>query len=274
MERQANSELIGSPISEDEALRRLGLTDDASSRYYAAWWLGRHRSDDPRTITLLLEALRQRSVHNPDQDLDATAVARNAARALGKLGQAAHQAIPDLLRALDDDDPGLREAAARALGNLGAREAVEPLARRLKGGPAGPGRAQQGSARLVEPCEALLEALGELGVANSEVLEVITPFLDHERPVVSNAAARALLQLTGQPCWGERLVAMLRHPQLQVRRSALLDIGACGWLPALGPICATLAENSLKLIALRGLAEAAPSPGSAEAVLTAMDDLL
>jgi len=44
MERQANSELIGSPISEDEALRRdSAWTDDASSRYYAPGVLGRHR---------------------------------------------------------------------------------------------------------------------------------------------------------------------------------------------------------------------------------------
>ncbi|WP_259727431.1 HEAT repeat domain-containing protein [Synechococcus sp. CS-1326] len=255
-------------------MRRLGMVDDASSRYYAAWWLGRHRSNDPRTITLLREALRDRHVVDPGQDLDATAVARNAARALGKLGPAAHKAIPDLLSALEDDDPGLREAAARSLASLGARMAVEPLARRLKGGLSGPGRSQPGTARLVEPCDALIEALGELGVASSEVLEVITPFLEHERPVVSNAAARALLQLTGQPCWGERLVAMLRHPQLQVRRSALLDLGACGWLPALGAICTTLAENSLKLIALRGLAEAATDSSSAEAVLRAMDGLL
>ncbi|MFS6826288.1 HEAT repeat domain-containing protein [Cyanobium sp. ATX 6F1] len=250
------------------------MVDDASSRYYAAWWLGRHRSDNPRTITLLLEALRDRHVVHPGQDLDATAVARNAARALGKLGPAARQAIPDLLSALEDEDPGLREAASRSLGNLGAKEAVEPLARRLKGGLTGPGRSQSGTARLVEPCEAIIETLGELGVASPEVLEVITPFLDHERPVVSNAAARALLQLTGQPCWGERLVAMLRHPQLQVRRSALLDLGACGWLPALLPISQTLAENSLKLIALRGLAEAAADPCSTEAVLAAMDELL
>ena len=29
----------GDPISEDEALRRLRLTDDPSAQYYAAWWL-------------------------------------------------------------------------------------------------------------------------------------------------------------------------------------------------------------------------------------------
>jgi hypothetical protein len=48
--------------------------------------------------------------------VEENAVARNAARALGKLAPAAQAAIPDLLDTLEDEDPGLREAAARALG--------------------------------------------------------------------------------------------------------------------------------------------------------------
>jgi phycocyanobilin lyase alpha subunit len=82
-------------------------------------------------------------------------------------------------------------------------------------------------------------------------------------------------------------VELLQHQQLQVRRAALMDLGAAGWRPALEPIAATLAENSLKLIALRGLVEngvpsKAPSPSQSpasgdaatEAVLAAMDALL
>jgi phycocyanobilin lyase alpha subunit len=66
-----------------------------------------------------------------------------------------------------------------------------------------------------------------------------------------------------------------------------MDLGAAGWRPALEPIAATLAENSLKLIALRGLVEngvqsQSPSPSQSpasgdaatEAVLAAMDALL
>jgi hypothetical protein len=67
-----------------------------------------------------------------------------------------------------------------------------------------------------------------------------------------------LLQLSGDPRWGQLLLELLRHPQLQVRRAALMDLGAVGWRPALEPIRGTLAENSLKLIALRGLAERQP----------------
>ena len=277
----------GEPITEEEALHRLRLSDDPSAQYYAAWWLGRNRSRHPEALPLLQEALRQRRPRDSGAGVEENAVARNAARALGKLGAPAAAAIPDLLATLADDDHGLREAAARALGELRAVESVEPLRRRLATGPAVAGAQQPGTPRLQEPCEALLEALGEIGVAEPEVLAVIQPFVGHERPLIRSAACRALLQLTGEPRWGEQLVELLQHQQLQVRRAALMDLGAAGWRPALEPIAATLAENSLKLIALRGLVEngvpsKAPSPSQSpasgdaatEAVLAAMDALL
>jgi phycocyanobilin lyase alpha subunit len=53
-----------------------------------------------------------------------------------------------------------------------------------------------------------------------------------------------------------------------------MDLGAVGWRPALEPIRGTLAENSLKLIALRGLVEQGQGEPEAEAVLAVMDELL
>ena len=75
---------------------------------------------------------------------------------------------------------------------------------------------------------------------------------------------------------------LLQHEQLQVRRAALLDLGATGWRQAAPAIAATLAENSLKLIALRGLVEESPerdcgsvTPAAAEVeLLDTMDRLL
>jgi phycocyanobilin lyase alpha subunit len=262
----------GEPISEMEALERLRQTDDQSLQYYAAWWLGRMRSRHPEAVPLLRSALRQRQPRDPGAGVEHNAVARNAARALGKLGDPS--VVPDLLAALDDADDGLREAAARALGELGAAAAVEPIAARLASGLEGAGAPQPNSPKLQEPCEALIEALGDIGVTSAAVLAAIQPFTDHERPLIRSAAARALLQLTAEERWGEALLALLEHPQLQVRRAALMDLGAVGWRPALEPIRTTLAENSLKLIALRGLVErGAGEPGEA-ALLAAMDDLL
>ena len=145
----------GDPISEEEALRRLRLTDDPSAQYYAAWWLGRNRSSHPDAVPLLQEALRQRRPRDPGAGVEENAVARNAARALGKLGLPAQAAIPDLLATLEDDDHGLREAAARALGDLRAQAAVDPLRRRLASGPAVAGAQQPGTPACrnpVKPC--------------------------------------------------------------------------------------------------------------------------
>ena len=263
----------GEPITEAEALRRLRRSDDPSAQYYAAWWLGRNRTRHPEAVPLLQEALRQRRPRDTGAGVEENAVARNAARALGKLAQLAEPAIPDLLATLDDHDHGLREAAARALGELRASAAVPPLCRRLASGPTVAGAQQPGTPRLQEPCEALLEALGDIGISEPPVLSVIEPFVQHERPLIRSAACRALLQLTGEQRWGEQLVLLLQHQQLQVRRAALMDLGAAGWRPALDAIAATLAENSLKLIALRGLVEQGDTDG-AQPVLAAMDALL
>jgi phycocyanobilin lyase alpha subunit len=269
----------GEPISEAEALRRLRRSTDLSAQYYAAWWLGRMRSRHPDAVPLLQAALRQRLPPEYGVGVERNAVARNAARALGKLGDPG--AIPDLLSALEDEDDGLREAAARALGELRAEAAVPSLCRRLASGPTGAGGARTDSPRLREPCEAMLEALGDIGVGGSEAIKVIEPFTGHDRPLIRSAACRALLQLSKDGRWADELLRLLENPQLQVRRAALMDLGAVGWRPALEPIRITLAENSLKLIALRGLAENGSPPGEPsvgeiddETVLNAMDSLL
>lgn len=270
----ASTPMAGEPISEQEALRRLRQSDDPSQQYYGAWWLGRMRSQHPQAVPLLQQALRQRRPRDSGAGVEENAVARNAARALGKLAPAARAAIPDLLDTLQDADDRLREAAARALGQLVASEAIPALCEKLDSGPAVAGAQQANSPRLVEPCEALLEALGDIGINKPRVLAVVKPFLAHERPLIRSAAARTLLQLSGEARWGELLVDLLDHPQLQVRRAALMDLGAAGWRPGFKAIAATLAENSLKLMALRGLVEQGSGEPGDEALLACMDALL
>nr|AUG32601.1 phycocyanin alpha phycocyanobilin lyase [Paulinella longichromatophora] len=266
----------GKPISEAEALLWLKQTSDTSMQYYAAWWLGRNRSTHPETVFLLCQALNQRQPRAIESGVESNAVARNAARALGKLNDKA--AIPSLLRALEDDDDGLREATARALGEIKALEAIEPLVKRLASGPNVAGKPQENSPRLNEPCEAMLESLGNIGCPNPEVLSVLQAFSEHDRPLIRSASSRALLQLTGEPYWANILLDLLSHNQLQVRRSALMDLGAVGWRPALEAIMKTLAENSLKLIALRGLIEntstSHPQEPSINEIMLSMDKLL
>ncbi|MFN5515785.1 MAG: HEAT repeat domain-containing protein [Cyanobacteriota bacterium] len=262
------------PYTLEQALANLQQTEDTSARYYAAWWLGHSRIQDVRALESLVLALEDETDRSPDGGYP---LRRNAAKALGKLGYP--QAVPPLIRALQDDDYYVREAAARALGELEDSRAVAPLTALLAGGVAA-AQTEPDKPHLWQPYEAILEALGSLGAV--ETLAEIEPFLTHFAPKVQYAAARALYQLTLNPQYGDRLIQALQGPELQLRRSALMDLGATGYLPGATAIAQTFTENSLKLIALRDLWQAhrqrAPQKSllsqTSRDILALMDDLL
>ena len=122
----------------------------------------------------------------------------------------------------------------------------------LEGGVAAATRVP-GKPHLVQPYEAVIEALGTLGA--TEAIGLIEPFTQHSTEKVKYAAARAMYQLTQEEKYGEMLIQALSGEDLQLRRSALMDLGAVGYLKAGQAIANTLAENSMKLIALKGLLE-------------------
>ncbi len=271
----ADVAITGESLTLEQAIANLNQTEDPSLRYYAAWWLGRFRVTEPRAIAALVTALEDESDRSPDGGYP---LRRNAARALGKLNHP--EVAPALIRCLDCPDYYVREAATQALGELGDPVAIAPLQAKLSGGVTA-AVPVPGKPHLLEPYGAILEALGDLGA--TAAVPMIQPFLDHPRPNLQNSAARALYQLTGDGAYGERLVAVLQGPELQLRRSALMDLGAIGYLPGAAAIAAALTENSLKLIALKGLLDhhlqtpaqgPAPLDGQAIAVLDLMDSLL
>ncbi|MEL6381556.1 MAG: HEAT repeat domain-containing protein [Cyanobacteria bacterium J06626_18] len=251
--------------------------EDLGLRVYAAWWLGRFRVNQPEAISLLIAAL--------DDEDDRThaggyPLRRNAARALGKLGD--RRAVPGLIRALGCTDFYVREAAAQSLEMLGDATSVPTLLDVLNNRIPGTQPASE-PPYLVQPYDAILEALGGLGA--TEAIPGIQPFLTHDVPRIQFAAARALYQLTADPQeaaqYGERLKLALAHDDLQLRRSALSDIGAIGYFPAAEAIAETLAENSLKLIALQGVLQQQLNPEQEDQlsdqainVMTLMDSLL
>lgn len=262
-------------LTVDQAIANL-QGEDLGLRMYAAWWLGRFRVDDPTAIDVLMAAL-----HDEDDrtEVGGYPLRRNAARALGKLGD--KRAVPILLTALTCPDFYVREAAAQALENLGDTAGVPPLLQLLRDQIPGTLPAPE-PPNLVQPYDAILEALGGLG--DRSVIEDVRPFLDHEIPRIQYAGFRAMYQLCDEPeanQYGDRLIQALAGSELQLRRTALADLGAIGYLAAAQPIAATLAENSLKLISLKGLLEKqlqlAPLPNlstGAIEVMTLMDQLL
>ncbi len=253
-------------FSEEQILDNLRQQDDTSAQYYAAWWLGKMRSQHRDAIPLLIHTLS--ALNKQPVDPDRRGVALNSIRALGLLRDAS--ASGDLIRLLQSDDHSVREEAARSLGSMKDPGAIKPICQLLSGGIDKAGREQKGTALLREPCEALIEALGEIGDDSAMIQDTILPFCQHPRPLVRAAACRSLLQLTGCSQWAEELKTLLEHPEPLVRRGALLDLGATGWTAALPAIKTAAVEASLKLVALRGLAECSDDT----AVLDAMDDLL
>ena len=97
-------------LTVEQAIANLKQKEDLGSRYYAAWWLGRFRVKEPEAIDVLLIALEDESDRAPDGGYP---LRRNAARALGKLGE--KRAVPALIRCLEFPDFYVREAATQAL---------------------------------------------------------------------------------------------------------------------------------------------------------------
>lgn len=251
--------------------------EDLGLRVYAAWWLGRFRVKTTSAVQVLIAALTDEDDRTEGGGYP---LRRNAARALGKLSD--QQAVPALIQALNCSDFYVREAAAKALEQLGNPNAIPPLLQLLRNDVSGTLPAAD-PPNLVQPFDAIIEAFGTLGA--TATIPEIKPFLEHAVPRIQYAAARALYQLVADPQeaarYADRLIKALAHDDLQLRRTVLSDLGAIGYLPAAEAIAETLAENSLKLIALKGLLEkelqqtTAPElSDEAKRVMTLMDGLL
>lgn len=242
---EASSE-AAAPLTVEEAIANLRGTD-LSLRYYAAWWLGKFRVSSSTVVDALIEALEDEADRT---ELGGYPLRRNAARALGKLGD--RRAVPGLIRCLECSDFYVREAAAQSLEMLVDSAAIPALMRLIEEGVATAERVP-GLPHLRQPCEAIMEALGTLQA--KEAIPLIQPFLEHSIQRVRYAATRAMYQLTGDNTYGKPLVEALQGSDVVLRRVALSDLGAIGYLPAAEAIATAPAENSFKLIALKGLLE-------------------
>jgi phycocyanobilin lyase subunit alpha len=274
--RSSSDEAAATALTVEQAVANLTHAD-LSLRYYAAWWLGKFRVTEPAAVDALIAALEDESDRT---ELGGYPLRRNAARALGKLGD--RRAVPGLTQCLACEDFYVREAAAQSLGMLADTSCIPALLPLLQGGLAA-ARPVPGRPHLAQPYEAVMEALGMLAGGTewqSEAIALVQPFLEHSVERVQYAASRAMYQLTNEPQYGDRLVQALSADDINLRRVALSDLGAVGYLPAADAIATAAAENSFKLFSLKGLLERQvdrSQPDLSDAamrLMTLMDNLL
>lgn len=262
----------GEPLTIPQAIENL-QHEDLGLRAHAAWWLGKFRVKDPAAVVGLIAALEDDADRTPEGGYP---LRRSAARALGKLADL--QAVPALIECLNCADFYVREAAAQSLEMLGDPVCIPDLIWFLTASVRD-GKLLPNGEDFSQPYDAILEALGTLGA--TAAVPLIQPFLEHPIPRIQSAGLRAMYQLTQDATCGDRLVQALANHDLQVRRALLSDLGAIGYLPAAVPIAQTHAENSLKLIALKGILESqimlSPSDRLSDGaiqVMQLMDELL
>ncbi|MDC3048794.1 HEAT repeat domain-containing protein [Synechococcus sp. AH-736-A19] len=118
------------PLNETQVIQNLRQTKDPSAQYYAAWWLGKMRSQHPDAIPLLLRALEALDVTPIDPEQ--RGVALNAIRALGLLRDT--RAEQPLLPLLHSNDYTVREEVVRTLGAMGSCGAAEGIRALLASG--------------------------------------------------------------------------------------------------------------------------------------------
>lgn len=178
--RESAAWALGRLSDADEAVRNLagaplvGLLEDPSVAviHAAAAALGQVGAAEP-VVMRLVDQLRHR---DPE-------TRRGAARALGGLEAVA--AGPALLKALDDDEAGVRQEALAALGELGDRRAVGAFVERLLHDP-NPGVRAEAAYRT-----------GKLG--NEAAVAALRKSMSEDRDqAVRRWASWALLQLEGE----------------------------------------------------------------------------
>lgn len=257
----------GDPLTPEIQIHTL-RSGDSGERYYAAWWLGRMRIQ--AGVKPLIEAL----TYDQDRTIQGGyPVRRNAAQALGKLRDP--EAIPPLLEILECGDAHLLGIVAQALGQIAEDhpEWVPQVSERLVTWLQG----QDPQAAPAIALEGVIETLGSLQVRSA--IPDLRPYLHHDSIRVHCSAARALYLLTSDPAHIQRLLAVLDHQVLTLRRGAVMDLGATGYLPGATAIAGAAVEANIKLLALKSMLDRHlaidPRPTSEVCgVLTVIDGLL
>ena len=200
--------------------------------------------------TQAVEPLSEVLLRDGDADVRAS-----AAWALGEIGDAS--AVETLIKALNDEDSGVREKAVAALGKMG-KDAFEPLVQALSAKKA---RVRKGAAlalgnlRIKDAIKPLSEALHDknfevrwcaaqsLANIGRDAFEVLLDASKEEDEEVRWCAASALGKLKDKRAV-QHLISLLDDPAEKVRASAAWALGEIGDASAVEKLIKALGDSS------------------------------
>ena len=219
---------INSPQSALKALDH----EDASLRYQAAWWLGKHRAVE--AVPKLMECL------NDARDRTAAGgypLRRQAARSLGLIRDS--KCTPALIKTLETEDVQLHEATLRALIEIEDHRCLDSLFTYLDKEVEG------------KPVEALIEALTAYKAWT--IREKIRPYLESDSERVASSAASFFFCCTGETTYLNTIINLLDHDNRFIRQSAAFDLARIASSEAARPIINAKIPNNIKMFAIKSI---------------------
>jgi HEAT repeat protein len=165
-----------------------------------------------------------------------SSVRQAAARALGQIGDV--RAVEPLIAALKNSKIVVGQAAAGALGQIGDARAVEPLIAALKG-------------KKYDVCKAAVAALAKIGVL---ALEPLIAALKDSRWDVREAVAGVLGEI-GDARAAEPLIFALNDSDNNVRKAAVGALGQIGDVRSIEPLIAALSRYDVRKAAVDALGQ-------------------
>lgn len=223
-------------LTEEEAIARLrkplDQLQEKSERYVAASYLSNFPSQ--KAIAALIETIEE-----SDSDLYHRIARRKSLESLGRLK--AQIALPTIRACLQDADPYTVENAVWAIGQIGTEE--EDILADITAILSKP----QQSYRLI------IHTLAKLGY--QPALAQIKPFTDSEDLSIASAAISACIQLTNDYSEIDKIVELLKHSNVNVRRACLQDLIDTKYYPAIPQIVKSPVSVAFRLRAVKTLAE-------------------
>lgn len=229
-------------ITEEQAIDLLQTPleqlEDQSDRYAAASHLVRFKSD--RSIKALIKAIAI-----CDDQLYNQITKRKAIETLGRFK--AEEALEIICSCLDDDDCYIVENAVWAIGEIGTEDEV--ILNQIT----------QTLAKPNQNYRVIIQVLAKL--AYYPAVEAIKPFIDHEDQCIGSAALSAIIRLTGDNSYTEKIVELLQSDSVNVRRACIQDLMDIKCFESIGAIASCPVSVVFRLRAIRALGETAISEG-------------